>query len=271
MESRTNGAIRDRHDYTRRAAVSSSALSLLDAIRGLRTSTFPDLVVSAYVPVAPDTRWGQPSDALRDLAEERRSALDPEAQQALDRELPHMRQALDRDWRNCAGVAAFSHRGLRLALGLKEVAVPRLVVSEHAELRPLDDELKAHPPSLVVIADKQGARLYAAVLDRVDRLAQIDALPIHRHRQGGTSAEQWQRRQDEHASANMQLVAGRLESIWGGRRDDFPIVRIAAPPEAAELLAGHLPREMQARVRREGGLPAYLSSEEVARRLLDDR
>lgn len=260
---------RGRHSYTRASTRIPSAITLVDQLHGLRRSTFPELVVSAYLPVAAETRWGQPADALRDLAEERRLSLDADARRALERELPRMREALERDWRGSRAVAVFSSLRLRIAAGLLGIVVPQFVVARRAELRALDEELRERPASLAVVADKEGGRIYAAVLDRVSLLAEVEALPVHHHRQGGTSAEQWQRRQEGHADHNLALLAHRLEAIWSARRDDFPVIRVAVPPEALEMLVSHLPSEMQARVRHQGGLPAYATDEEVERVLVD--
>lgn len=263
--------VRARHRYDRRSTNATSAVALIEQLAGLRASAFPDLAVTAYLPVPPHVRWGEPSDMLRELAGQRRGLLDSAQRSALERELPALRSALERDWRDAAGVAVLAKQPVDVAVALRTVVKPRLVVAQRFEFGPLDHELEAYPPSLVVVADKEESRIYASALDRVTRLAIVSGLPIHRHRQGGTSAEQWQNRQDEHAEHNLAQVAKRLERIMRAHPDSFRAIRVAAPPEARAMLIDKLPLALQPMVGDEPGIGAYASDGAVNQHVLAGR
>ena len=88
----------------------------------------------------------------------------------------------------------------------------------------------------------------------------LAGLPISRHRQGETSAEQWQRRQDEHAVRNLARVAAAIIRLDAFHPGSFPVIRVAAPDEAAAMLISRLPVEARGRVVREPALGAYLGT-----------
>ena len=250
--------VRARHRYSLRARPRGDAIRVLEQLEGLRRSSFPELAVSLYIPVPDGASWGIVSDTARELAHA--ADLTPPQRRAVTRELPRLRRALEGEWRHVQGVAAFGARPMRVVVGLPDPVEARLVVAREAYLGPLEEQLTAHPPAIVAVVDKVDARIFVSVLDRVSLVRSLAGLPINRHRQGETSAEQWQRRQDEHTVRNLGRVAAAITRLAAFHPRSFERIRLAAPDEAAAMLISRLPTDLRARVVREADLSAYLGT-----------
>lgn len=250
--------VRARHRYSLRTRPRGDAIRLLEQLEGLRRSSFPELAVSLYIPVPEGGSWGIVSDTARELAHA--AELTPPQRRALARELPRLRRALEGEWRHVRGVAAFGARPMRVVVGLPDPVEGRLVVAREAYLGPLDEQLADHPPAIVAVVDKVDARIFASVLDRVSLVRTLAGLPIHRHRQGESSAEQWQRREDEHSVRNVGRVAAAVARLATFHPGSFPLIRVAAPDQAAAMLISRLPANLRARVVREPDLGTYLGT-----------
>lgn len=240
-----------------------------DPFADLQAMSFADLALSAYL--APgagatfDARYHR--TALKELAHRTETVLgDPELA-ALRRDLPDALAYLDQ-LRPPPGLAlalfCCTPAGLFRVWRLPADIEAELRIGRRLHLAPIRRLLELHPPALIVVADKERARLFASLLDQVEELAEEEGEPVGRHRQGGWSATTYQRREDAHARANLQAVADLLSRA---DTDFYKRVYLAGPSEARAELLRLLPPDVARRVTGELRVPTYLASGELSERL----
>lgn len=143
----------------------------------------------------------------------------------------------------CPALAAFSNESARLlALIRLPAAVEARIEVGPPLLEPLELMLMSHPPALVVVVDKEEARIFASVLGEVVALGHLTGREVRHSRQGGTSAGSNQRKADNRARANLKLVVVMLEKQV--RRAGFGRLFVAGPDEARAELLRDLPSSL---------------------------
>jgi hypothetical protein len=245
------------------ANVSPHDLAALAALR------FPDLALSAHLPTDPGAGRSHYRTLLGDLARSCLPDLSAPRRLALERELPVVMAALDKHRFDGPAVAVFSCQPARLLRfwRLLEAEPARLAVAERLDLAPIRRQLAQHPPALAAVVDKQEATLYALTLGEVARVVHLEGTPIHRHEQGGWSASALQRREDEHARANLREVAHEMAGLVD--REGYDRLIVAGPQEARAMLKRLLPAPALRLGMVEGAFPTYASGNELAARLRD--
>jgi hypothetical protein len=207
-----------------------------------------DRTLSLYLPVRAE---GFESEyyklLLNHLTARYEGRLDKKDEALLRSELGRLRTHLDLV--RPAGVpaiAAFSREPARLLtlIRLPESVEARLEIGPPL-LEPLELILRRHPPALVVVVDKEEARIFASVLGEVVPLEHLTGQEV-RHSRGGTSAASNQRKADNRTRANLkravEAVEKRVEA--GG----FERLLVAGPEEARAGLVRALPKALAALV-----------------------
>lgn len=147
----------------------------------------------------------------------------------------------------CPAIVAFADEPFNILrlIRLPETVEGRIEVGLPL-LAPLELMLEHHPPALVVVVQKEEARIFASVLGEVVPLEHVKGQEIKRIRAGGTSAPSNQRKADNRARANLKRVADVLEREMG--RKEFSRILIAGPEEARAELMHELPKSLSASV-----------------------
>jgi hypothetical protein len=176
------------------------------------------------------------TDYRRDLDEKQRPILDAELQR-LQTHLKVVRPA------GCPGLVAFSNApiGLLTMIRLPEGVEARVEVGPPL-LSPLELILLHHPPALVVVMDKEKARIFASVLGEVVQLDHFTGVEVKHIRAGGTSGPSNQRRADNRAKANLKHVVELLEREVA--RGYFTRIFAAGPDEARSQFMHALPKQL---------------------------
>jgi len=140
-------------------------------------------------------------------------------------------------------LVAFSNEPVRLLtlIRLPESIEPRVEVGPPL-LAPLELLLKRYPPALVVVVDKEEARLFASVLGEVVALEHLTGQEVRHSRAGGTSASSNQRRADNRMRANLKRVVAILQREV--KRDEFGRIFVGGPEEARAELIRELPKPL---------------------------
>jgi len=243
----------------------------LHALSGLAELRFPELALSAYLPADQGAGRAYYRAVLADLVAADLHKHSPAERSALDRELPAVVAALAKRRFACPGVAVFScrPRGLLRIWRMAEPVPGRIAVGEELDLAPIRLELFERPPALAVAVDKHRARLYVVAGAEVTEISRVEGRPIRRHRQGGgfggRSAAALQRREDEHARANVARVAAAAAELL--HRDHYRRLILAGPEEARARLKQQLPASALSLLTAEGALPLDIASGELTERL----
>jgi hypothetical protein len=240
-----------------------------DPFARLQARTFPELALSAYLPAGASAEFdaGYHTVAFRELVHRSEPFLGDTELNALHREAPQLLGYLE-----SAGlpprvplvVFSCGPAGFQRAYHLPDDVEAELRIASRLHLAPVRRQLQLHPPALVVVADKERVRLFTSILAEVEELTEKVGEPVGRHRQGGWSADVYQRREDQHARRNLEAVTDLLTRAGG---DFFQRVFLAGPPEARAALRRLLPHDAARRVAGELRVPYYLGARDLAVRL----
>jgi peptide subunit release factor 1 (eRF1) len=175
-------------------------------------------------------------DYRRDLDEKLRPTFDAEVQRV--RTHLNMRRPA-----GCPALVAFSNQGTGLLtlIRLPETVEARVEVGEIL-LAPLELVLERHAPAIVVVLDKEDARVLASVLGEVVQLDQFAGQEVKHIRAGGPSAPSNQRKADNRARANVKQVVAVLDREV--TRGGFTRIVVAGPDEARAFLMHELPKQL---------------------------
>ena len=243
----------------------------LHALSGLAELRFPELALSAYLPADRGAGRAYYRKVLADLVAADLHKLSAAERSALERELPAVVGALEKHRFACPAVAVFScrPRGLLRIWRMAQHVPGRIALGEELDLAPIRLELFERPPALAVVVDKHRARLYALAGAELKEISRVEGRPIRRHRQGGgfggRSAAALQRREDEHARANVAEVAAAAAELL--HRGHYRRLILAGPEEARARLKQQLPASALSLLTAEGALPLGLVGSELTERL----
>lgn len=131
-------------------------------------------------------------------------------------------------------------------------------------LGPLEEQLRRHPPALVVVTEKDRARIFAVVLDDVRELDEIEGKKIRdTKRQGPTSSRHQVK---EHERQNIKQVVDRLmHTVVRGR--GLEALYVAGPVAARSQFIDQLPEPLRKSLRGELEVQVGIDSDELADRI----
>jgi peptide subunit release factor 1 (eRF1) len=221
------------------------------------------LVVSLYLNVDPT------QTTKEEIRLTLRGLLKQAGEKASSKDIQAIERFFDMEYSSGArGLILFSCQ----AQGLWKVfplAVPvenRVVTARRPFLTPLQDALNAYARYGVVLADKEGARLFLFHLGELQEAEGILGEELKKHRQGGRSASKWQRKAGETALANLRDVVEMTRAFCEEKHCQRLI--LAGNAENVALFRGMLPKYLQERVVGEMALDMYAGEVEVGDKTL---
>lgn len=146
------------------------------------------------------------------------------------------------------GLALFRSTPLELfeTLPLAVAPQPGAKWARRAHLRPLLSLLDEHEPTLLLLMDKERARLFRWVLDTIEELDSfVDEVPP-KHAQGGESQKNFQRHHDEHVLQNVRRAVAMLERHAG--QDSARRIALGGPAEVLSHVRRHMPAQLTPRL-----------------------
>jgi hypothetical protein len=219
-----------------------------------------DSALSVYLPARAEGFDMRHYDIeLGQLRTRYRERLDKEDRKIMERELARLREHLEVvKPAGCPALAGFGDEpaGLLELVKLPVETEARLEVGRLL-LAPIERQLERFPPALIAVVDKEHARLFAAVLDDVFPLEQMQGVDVKHTKGGGTSAPSNQRKADNRTKANLERVidvighevqSGAYRRIFvAGPEEARAELERLMPPPLRRLLAGHLSAEIASR------------------------
>ncbi len=197
-------------------------------------------VLSVYLATDPSRGPGRNLKAqLNDVFQRLRESVNME-RDSLDGEIERVRSYVDNLPERPRGMALFASRALDLydVLPLPVAPEPGAHWARRINLRPLLSLLDEYEPTLILLVDKERARLFRWVLDAVDEIAGFEDEVPGKHAQGGESQANFQRHHEEHV---LQHVRRSVDLLT--RRVDADRIRRVALAGPAEVL-GHVRRQL---------------------------
>src|SRR6266568_7302494 len=200
---------------------------------------------------------------LKRIVEKHWHKLSDEDREVVDRELPRIKAQLSvlRPLA-CPYMAAFADepKGVLRLIRLPEETEDRLEVGPPV-LAPLELMLRKHPPSLVVVVDKEKAQTFATILDEVIPQHHFDGTAVKHIRSGGTKNPSLQRKEDNRVKANMAAVVRIVDREVSAV--SYKRLYLAGTEEAVAELEKLLPPSLQKIVAGKLSVPLYESTGEM--------
>ena len=225
-----------------------------------------DRALSVYMPVRAegyDVRFYDIE--IGKLKRRYKDRLDDEEREVMDRELARLHEHLAVvKPAGCPAVAGFADgpAGVLELVKLPAETESRLQVGPLL-LAPIERQLERFPPALIAVVDKEHAKLFAAILDDVHPITELDGQEVKHTKAGGTSAASNQRKADNRTKANLGRV---VEIIQRQMQTGFYARLFVAGPEEARTELEHLlPEPLKQKVA--GHLSAALDSHRLMHEL----
>lgn len=222
--------------------------------------------VSVCLPARPEGYDARFYDIeFRDLLHRYSDRLSPKDRELMEYELRRIRNhvAMVRP-AGCPAFAGFGDEphGVLELVKLREPVEERLEVGELL-VAPILRQLEHYPPALVMVVDKEQAKLFGAILDEVTALEHVKGEEVRHTRAGGTSAPSNQRKADNTTKQNLEtaIKAVDREMSSGVYRQLY----VAGPEEARTTFEKMLPERLKKLIA--GHFSASLDSSELKRQL----
>ncbi|HKV88442.1 MAG TPA: hypothetical protein VJT78_10640 [Candidatus Dormibacteraeota bacterium] len=147
----------------------------------------------------------------------------------------------------CPAIACFADEaaGISQVIKLRHSTDKRLEVGELL-IAPILRQLEETPPALIAVVDKEHGRTFGAILDYVIPLDEVVGAEVRKTRAGGTSAPSNQRKADNRARANLEMVAKTVEREMASGA--YQLLYVAGPDEARSLLEKLLPESLRKKI-----------------------
>ena len=190
--------------------------------------------------------------------------LDDDEREVMERELTRVREHLAVvKPAGCPAVAGFADEpaGVLELVKLPASTESRLQVGPLL-LAPIERQLERFPPALIAVVDKEHAKLFAAILDDVHPIAELEGQEVRHTKAGGTSAPSNQRKADNRTRANLERVVQRIKKQM--QAGIYARLYVAGPEEARAELEDLLPQPLKQQ------LAGRLSAELDSRRLMHE-
>jgi hypothetical protein len=227
-----------------RTTAYSPLLALFGHAPSLRRAQ--DRTLSVYLPAhAEGYDAGYYDIVFGDLLHRYRERLSDKELDVMMRELPRIRSRMGiLRPAGCAGLAAFAES----ATELMEIVKLPLQTEERLEigaplLAPALRQLEVVPPALVAVVDKEQARTFGLILDDIFEIGDLAGGQVKHSKAGGTSALSNQRKADNRARANLEVVAGVVTDEMSSGA--YQYLYIAGPQEARAAFEKELPGALQ--------------------------
>ena len=237
--------------------------SLYAFVPSLRRAS--DRAFSVYMPVRAEGYDNRFYDIeIGKLKRRYKDRLDDEERGVMERELARLREHLAVvKPAGCPGVAGFADEPAGLLELVKLPAEPesRLQVGPLL-LAPIERQLERFPPALIAVVDKEHAKLFAAILDDVHPIAELEGQEVRHSKAGGTSAPSNQRKADNRTRANLERVVERIQNQM--QTGIYGRLFVAGPEEARAELEHLLPEPLKRKI------AGHLSAELDSRRLMHE-
>ena len=218
-----------------------------------------DRALSVYMPVRAEGFDARFYDLeFGKLKRRYKDRLDDEELEVMERELPRLREHLAIvKPAGCPAMAGFADEPARLLELVKLPAETELRLQVGLLLlAPIERQLERFPPALIAVVDKEHAKLFAAILDDVHPIAELEGQDVKHTKAGGTSAASNQRKADNRTKANLERVVQRIQrQMQSGL---YERLLVAGPEEARAELEHLLPEPLKQKLA--GHLSASLDS-----------
>jgi peptide subunit release factor 1 (eRF1) len=223
-------------------------------------------VLSLYLATDPSRGPGQNlraqvRDLLHPLTETRADGA--EDRQALETEMQTVADYIDRLAERPRGLALFTSGPLGLfeALPLAIAPEPRADWARRVNLRPLISLLDEHEPTIVLLVDKERARIFRWLLDSIEEVASFeDEVPV-KHSQGGESQKNFQRHHEEHVLQHVRRAVDALERH--AAEDGIRRIAIGGPAEVLSHVRRMFPQQLKSLLAGELAVPLFASAAQV--------
>lgn len=238
--------------------------SLYAFVPSLRRAS--DRALSVYMPVRTERYDNRFYDIeIGKLRRRYRDRLDDEEREVMERELARLREHLAVvKPAGCPAVAGFADEpaGVLELVKLPAETELRLQVGPLL-LAPIERQLERFPPALIAVVDKEHAKLFAAILDDVHPVSELEGQEVKHTKAGGTSASSNQRKADNRTKANLERVVERIQKQM--QAGIYARLFVAGPEEARTELEHLLPEPLKQKVA--GHLSAALDSRRLMHEL----
>jgi hypothetical protein len=212
-----------------------------------------DQTLSVFFPVHSEAYEARFYDhELRRLTEAHMHRLGEEERAVVDRELPRVRAELEAlRPAGCPFMAAYSDstKGVLRFIRLPAVIEDRLEVGPPL-LAPLDLVLKQHPPSLLVLANKDRAKTFASILDELIPQHSVEGTVTKHIKSGGTKNLNLQRKEENRVKGNMAAVVRVIDRevsavsykriYLAGTDEALAVLEKLLPPSLRNIVAGRI-------------------------------
>lgn len=205
-----------------------------------------DRTLSIYFPVRSDAYNARFYEGeLKRLVDKHRHKLSDEDQKVVDRELPRVlaHLAVLRPV-GFPFMAAFADepKGVLTVIRLPEETEERLEVDPPL-LAPLELMLREHPPSLIVVVDKEKAQTFASILHELIPQHHFEGGQVKHIRSGEAKNPNLQRKNENRAKANMAAVVRIIDREVSAVA--YKRLYLAGPDEAVAELEELLPPSLK--------------------------
>jgi peptide chain release factor subunit 1 len=232
----------------------------LEALAAFHSDASP--VVSLYLDVRPEERQGEKVRAklkhLLDEAKRRPFASSKQRRRAFHHEAERLLTWFESEYDGTGrGLAIFtaSEPGLWRSFRLPVPVRDRLIIADRPYLRPLLTLVDEFERYLVLLVDKQTARLFVVYLGEIEEYTVLMDELVPRPKAGGWSAEKYQRHHDMHVLWHVKHAVEATERLWmrercqwlliGGTEEPLAEVRRLLPKALRERLAGEIAVSVQ--------------------------
>ena len=189
---------------------------------------------------------------LKRLKQKHWHKLSDKDREVVDNELPRVEAqlAIMRP-AGCPFMAAFADepKSLLRLIRLPEDTEDRLEVDPPL-LAPLELMLRKHPPSLIVVVDKEKAQTFASILDEMIAQHHFEGTPVKHIRSGGNKNPNLQHKEENRVKSNMSAVVRIIDRevsavsykrlYLAGTDEAVAELEKLLPPSLKRIVAGRL-------------------------------
>ncbi len=223
-------------------------------------------VLSVYLLTDPSTAPGRNVDAqFKDLLRELSSQLknSPNALEQLSREAEVVGKLLASLRNPSRGLAVFScsPHNLLQSVAIPVRAIPNAYWGDRPYLLPLLRALDEFERTIVVLLDKERARMFRVWLDQIEEVLSFEDPVPGKHEQGGWAQARYQRHHETHVLWHVRRAVDLLGQLAEIERVDR--ILLGGTPEPMAEFRRLLPRPLRERVATEVRVPVYARASEV--------